>query len=75
MAELGWTASEVNQEHMQNHVSQGYMTAVELTSCCVPKDLASPVQLGGYVVACSMFYERVFGDAWHRHRCTQVMRP
>jgi hypothetical protein len=57
MAELGWTTSEVMQEHMQNLVSQGYMTAVELAVCRLPEDPASPVQVGGYVVACATFYE------------------
>jgi hypothetical protein len=30
MVELGWIASEVTQEHLQNHVSQAYMMAAEL---------------------------------------------
>jgi hypothetical protein len=47
MAELGWTVSEVTQEHLQNHVSQGYMTVVELVTCRVPEDPTSPVQTGG----------------------------
>jgi hypothetical protein len=47
MAELGWTVSEVTQEHLQNHVSQGYMTVVELVTCRVPEDPTSPVQAGG----------------------------
>jgi hypothetical protein len=33
------------------------MMAVELATCHVPKDPASPVREGGYVVACTMFYE------------------
>jgi hypothetical protein len=61
MAELGWTASEVMQEHVQNLVSQGYMMAVELATCRVPEDPASPVQAGGYVVACVAFYVWGFG--------------
>jgi hypothetical protein len=32
MAELGWTASEVTQGHLQNLVSQGYMTVAELAT-------------------------------------------
>jgi hypothetical protein len=55
MAELGWPASEVTQEHLQNLVSQGYMTAVELATCRVPEDLT--------------FLAPVWGDtpwlAWH----------
>jgi hypothetical protein len=66
MAELGWTASEVMQEHMQNLVSQGYMTVVELAVCRLPEDPASPVQVGGYVVACATFYEQGFGVPSHR---------
>jgi hypothetical protein len=57
MAELGWTAPVVTQEHLQNHVSQGYMTAAELATCCVPADPVSPAPVAVYVVACPMFYE------------------
>jgi hypothetical protein len=53
MAELGWIVSEVTQEHLQNLMSQGYMTAVELVTCCMPKDPTSPVPAGGYIVACT----------------------
>jgi hypothetical protein len=57
MAELGWTVSEVTQEHLQNHVSQGYMTVVELVTCRVPEDPTSPVQAGGgCIVPCTAFY-------------------
>jgi hypothetical protein len=35
--------SEVTQEHLQNLVSQGFMTVAELMSCCMPQDLASPI--------------------------------
>jgi hypothetical protein len=61
MADLGCTVSEVSQEHLQNLMSQGYMTVVELTSCCVHEDPASPFLVGGYVVACAMFYKQIFG--------------
>jgi hypothetical protein len=37
--------------------SQGYMTAVELATCRVPEDPASPALAGGYIVACTVFYE------------------
>jgi hypothetical protein len=57
MAELGWTTSEVTQEHLQNLISQGYMTATELATCHVPKDPAFPVSVEGYVMVCTMFYE------------------
>jgi hypothetical protein len=42
MVELGWTTLEVTQEHMQNLMSEGYMTAVELATYHMPKDPASP---------------------------------
>jgi hypothetical protein len=49
MAELGLPTSEVMQEHLQNLMSQGYMTAVELATCHVPEDPASLVPVGGGV--------------------------
>jgi hypothetical protein len=61
MVELGWIPSEVTQEHLQNLVSQVFMMAAELMTCHVPEDLASPVPVGGYVVAYVAFYERGFG--------------
>jgi hypothetical protein len=64
MAELGWTMSEVMQGHMQNLVSQRYMTSAELATCHVPEDPVSPT--GGYVVLCVAFYERGFGVPPHR---------
>jgi hypothetical protein len=60
MAELGWTASEVTREHLQNHESQGYMTAADLATCRALKDPASPTPMGRYVVACVAFYEQGF---------------
>ena len=59
MVESGWPALEVMQEHLQNLVSQGYMMAMECTSCRVPEDPSSPVHAGGgeYVVACVVFDE------------------
>jgi hypothetical protein len=65
MAELGWTTSEVTQEHLQNLVSQGYMTAAELVTCRVFEDPASPAPLGGYVMACAAFYEQGFSVPSH----------
>jgi hypothetical protein len=66
MVELGWTTSEVMQEHLQNLASQGYMTVVELATCRVLEDPASPVQARGYVVACAVFYEWGFGVLTHQ---------
>jgi hypothetical protein len=42
------------------------MIAVELATCCVPEDSASPAPMEGYVVACAAFYERGFGVLSHR---------
>jgi hypothetical protein len=47
MVELGWSASEATEEHLQNLLSQGYMMMVELTTCRMPEDPASPVPTGG----------------------------
>jgi hypothetical protein len=66
MAESGWPASEVTQEHLQNLISQGYMTVVELTTCRIPEDPTSPAPAGGYVVTCTVFYERGFGVPSHQ---------
>jgi hypothetical protein len=66
MVDLGWTTSEVTQEHLQNLVSQGYMTATELVTCRVPKDPASIGPVGGYDVAYTAFYDRGFGVPPHR---------
>jgi ribulose bisphosphate carboxylase small subunit len=57
MAEQGWITSEVTQEHLQNLMSQGFMMAVELATCHMPKDPTSLVPVRGYVVACTVFYE------------------
>jgi hypothetical protein len=58
MAESGWPMSEVTQEHQQNLVSQEYMTMTELATYRVPEDPASPTPVGGYVMACMVFYEK-----------------
>jgi hypothetical protein len=47
MARFGLLASEVMQEHLQNLMSQGYMTAAELVTCRVLEDPASPIMVGG----------------------------
>jgi hypothetical protein len=65
MVELGWTTSEVTQEHMQYSVSQGYMTAAKLATYGMTEDPASPVQVRGYVTACVAFYEWGFGAPSH----------
>jgi hypothetical protein len=41
------------------------MTVAELKTCRMPEDPASPVQAGGYVVACVAFYEQGFGVPSH----------
>jgi hypothetical protein len=70
MAELVWTALEVMQEHMQNLMSQGYLTAVELGTCHVSEDPVSPTPMGGYVMACATFCERGFGVPSHQFFCS-----
>jgi hypothetical protein len=57
MVELGWSASEVTQDYLQNLVSQGYMTASKHVTCHVPEDPASHVYSEGYIMACATFYE------------------
>jgi hypothetical protein len=47
MVELSRLASEIMQEHLQNLVSQGYFTVVELATCRVPADPASSALVGG----------------------------
>jgi hypothetical protein len=65
MAEQGWILLEVTQVHLQDLVSQGFMTTVELATCHVPEDPASPVPAKGYVVAYVAYYERGFGVPSH----------
>jgi hypothetical protein len=66
MVGQGWIASEATQEHLQNLVSQGYITTAELVTCHMPNDPSSPVLAGGYAVSCATFYERGFGIPSHR---------
>jgi hypothetical protein len=66
MAKQGWITSKVTQEHLQNLVSQRFMIVVELVSYCMLEDPTSPLLAGGYIVACTMFYERGFGVPSHR---------
>jgi hypothetical protein len=60
MAELGSTMLEVIQEHLQNLVSQWYMTATKLATCYVSKHPASPAPPRGYIMACTTLYELEF---------------
>jgi hypothetical protein len=46
MEKLGWIASDIKEEHLQNLVSQGYMTVVELATCHVPEDPTSLFRWG-----------------------------
>jgi hypothetical protein len=62
--------SVVTQEHLQHLVSHGYMIAVELATCHVPEDRASPAPMGEYVVVCAAFYKPGFGVPSHRFLCS-----
>jgi hypothetical protein len=42
------------------------MMAVELTTGHVSEDPASPMPVGGYIMACAAFYERGFGVPLHQ---------
>jgi hypothetical protein len=65
MAEHGWTPLDVAQAHLQDLLSQGFMTAMKLATCHVPENSASPAPVEGYVVAFAAFYERGFGAPSH----------
>jgi hypothetical protein len=65
MAKLGWSVSEATQEHLQNLMNQWYMMASDLVTCHMPEDPASHVSMGGYVMACTAFYEQGFGVPSH----------
>jgi hypothetical protein len=65
MVEQGWIPSEIMQAHIQDLMSQGFMTVVELVTYCVPEDPASPAPAEGYVVTFAAFYERGFGVPSH----------
>jgi hypothetical protein len=54
------------QLHLQNLMSQRFMMAVELATCHVPKDPASPTSAEGYVLAFTVFYERGFSVPSHQ---------
>jgi hypothetical protein len=70
MAESSWPVSKVTREHLQNLLSEGYMTAVEFATCLVPVDPVSPAPMKGYVVVCAVFYERGFGVPLHQFLCS-----
>jgi hypothetical protein len=57
MADLCWPTPVTTQEHLQNLMSPGCMTVVELATYRVHVDPTSPIPVGGYVVVCSAFYE------------------
>jgi hypothetical protein len=65
MVEQDWTPSEVTQAHLQDLMSQGFMTTVELATCHVPEDPVSTAPVREYVVACAVFYERGFSVPTH----------
>jgi hypothetical protein len=65
MAEQDWIPSEIMQTHLQDLVSHGLMTVVELVTYRVPEDPASPTPTEGYVLAFMTFYERGFSVSSH----------
>jgi hypothetical protein len=42
------------------------MTATEVATCCVPEYPTSLAPVGGYIVACAVFYEQGFRVPSHR---------
>jgi hypothetical protein len=60
MVESSWPTSEVTQEHLKNLACPGYMTEVELATCHVAEDPTSSTWVGGYIMACMMFFEQGF---------------
>jgi hypothetical protein len=69
MVESSWPASEVTQEHLQNLLSQWLMIVMELPTCRVLADPASPALVGAYVMACAPFHKRGFCVHSHRFLC------
>jgi hypothetical protein len=47
MVELGWLTLDVMQEHLENLISQGYMTAEELATYLMPLGPTFLSQVGG----------------------------
>jgi hypothetical protein len=66
MAEQCWTPSEITQAHLQDLVSQGFMTITKLATCRVLEDPASSAPAEGYVVALVAFDEQVFDVLSHQ---------
>jgi hypothetical protein len=60
MVEQDWTPSKVTHEHLQNLMSQGFMTVAKLRTYCVLEDPMSPAPTEGYVVSFVALYERGF---------------
>jgi hypothetical protein len=70
MAGSSWPMSEVTREHLQNIISKGCMTTVELATCLVPAYPETPTLVEGFVVVCAAFYEGGFGLPSHRLLCS-----
>jgi hypothetical protein len=51
--------------HLQNLMSHGFITTVELTTCNVLEDSASFVPAEGYMLAFMTYYQRGFGVPSH----------
>jgi hypothetical protein len=51
-------------------MSQGFMAAVELATCCVLEVPTSPTPTMGYVVTFVVFSERGFGVPSHQFLCS-----
>jgi hypothetical protein len=51
--------------HLQDLMSQGFLTATELATYHVPEDPASLMPVGGYMVACMALYEHGFSVPSH----------
>jgi hypothetical protein len=58
MAESSWPTLEVSWEHLQNIISKGCMTAVELAICLVPAGPECPALAEGFIVVCAAFHEQ-----------------
>jgi hypothetical protein len=70
MVGQGYITLEATQEYLQNLLSQWYMIAAELATCRMPEDPSSPMPMGGYVMACVVFYECGFRVPSHRFLCS-----
>jgi hypothetical protein len=61
MSELGWVTSKVTEGHLQNLMTQGYMTTAELETCHVPEYPASLVPVMDKLVSCMLCKSRYLG--------------